>query len=195
MNLTFDSPNTCDTWISAAGLPTSGSVVRTSTNYVRSSRNLEVSSDSTAANNYLGESIGGGVSTTFQSGGRSINILGIHRIGTFVTNFTRNINIFDHSVHTPVALMVTGSQAAGNRVVSSGEIKIDHNKAKYSLDATISNLSYSANCCYPTSGTLVFNRSGSRSGNLTVAFSSSCGSVNVTDSSGSSYAYAMSACE
>ena len=44
--------------------------------------------------------------------------------------------------------------ARNGRTVSSGVIEIFHNRALYKAEHSISNLSFSSNCCYPTSGSI-----------------------------------------
>jgi hypothetical protein len=86
--------------------------------------------------------------------------------------------IFNHSVTTPVPLLVTGNKEDNNRLISSGGIQIDDNLKGYTLNATVSSLPFVNNCCYPVGGTLNFARSGSQTGSLSVTFSSTCGQIS-----------------
>ena len=176
--LTFDSPSTCDSWVNGGSLPTAGSVIRSTTNFSRTYKRLSVTMRSDYDYNYKSEPIVGGIQTIFSVGSRSVNIIGVTREGVYTSARGVQTPIFHHSIHTPSPLQVSGTKAQGNRVITSGEIQIDHNLAEYSLNAQVSNIAYSSSCCYPTSGTLSFNRSGAISGSLSVTFSNVCGEIS-----------------
>jgi hypothetical protein len=180
VQLLFDTPTTCSEWVNMGPLPTSGSVVRTTSNYKAKFGRLSVTLNTNYQDNYLAQDLGGGVVTNFTASGREMNILGLHREGFYKNVQGTEIKVFDHTISTPTPIVVTGTKAAGSRVVHSGSLKIDHNLAGYSLDASVANLQYSNNCCYPTAGSLDFTRSGAKSGSMQVDFSSTCGQVSIT---------------
>ncbi len=178
--LTFDSNATCNTWLAGAGLPTSGSVTRTTTNFTRTNPNGSVVSVSSASHtNYAGTTVGGGVTTTFGAGTRTVVINGLQRTRVSATGVT----VFDHSVTTTAPIVTTGTRLSGTRTVSSGTIKVDHNRAKFSSTANLSGLTWNASCCHPVSGTVTFALSGTDSGSLVIDYGTgSCGSAAITKS-------------
>jgi hypothetical protein len=176
--LTFDSGATCNTWLAGIGLPTSGSVTRTTTNFTRGNPGGSVVSVSSAPFvNYAGTSIGGGVTTAFGVGTRTLTINGLHRVRTSATGKT----VFDHSVSTTAPLVVTGTRLGGNRTISSGTVKVDHNLAKFSSTASLSGLSWNSSCCHPISGTVTFALVGADTGSIVIDYNTgTCGEANIT---------------
>ncbi len=192
--LTFDATTTCDEWVNGGSLPTSGSVTRTTEGLVRKNPNgSSVTSDSKSHTNYNGETVTGGVKTSFQADGtRSIEILGTHRVRVSPKGRT----VFDHSIRTASPLTVAGTLAARNRRATSGAVKVDHNLAKFTSIATMTGLEWDSTCCHPIGGEISIERSGSRSGTVTVDFASgTCGQVQVTKSGGEAETVQLSACE
>jgi len=176
--LTFDTNSTCNTWLSGMGLPTSGSVTRTTTNFTRSNPDGSIVAVSSAAfTNYAGTAIGGGVTTTFGAGSRSLSINGIHRVRTSALGRT----VFDHSVSTTSPLIVTGTRLGGNRTISSGTVKVDHNLAKFSSTASLAGLSWNSSCCHPISGVVTFALTGSSTDSVAIDYASgTCGEAKIT---------------
>jgi hypothetical protein len=176
--LTFDSNATCNTWISGSGLPTSGTVTRTTTNFTRSNPGgSSVSVSSANFTNYAGTVIGGGVTTTFGNGTRTLTVNGIHRVRTSTAGTT----VFDHSVSSTAPIVVSGTRLGGNRVISSGTIKVDHNLAKFSSTASMAGLTWNSSCCHPISGTLTFAMTGTQTGSLVIDYASgTCGEAQIT---------------
>lgn len=193
VKLSFDTSATCDSWIDGGSLPTSGYLVRTSSSLIRSNLNgsyVKTSSDESL--NYLGQSIGGGVKTRFTNTGRTFDILGLHRTRTRANGDAG----FDHSVYSTSPIVVTGSRLLGNRQIVSGTVRVDHNKAKYSVSASMSGLVWDNTCCHPVGGTISFNMSGSVSGTYVLDFSTgSCGKVNMTNNLGTQSQVEISTCE
>lgn len=191
--LSFDSAATCSSWINGGLLPTSGYVVRTTDSFVRSNWNRSyVQTDSKAHVNYLGQSIGGGVKTSFTASGRNFDILGLHR-----TRIRSNGSAgFDHSVYTVSPIIATGSRLSGNRQIQSGAIRVDHNRAKYSATASMSGLVWDNSCCHPIAGTLTFSLSGSANGSYDLDFGTGqCGVVDITDHNGDQTQIELYTCE
>lgn len=193
VTLSFDNASTCDAWIKGIGFPTSGSLTRTTSNFLRTNPNGSyVTTVSDASNNYAGKVISGGVKTSFLPDSRSVEILGLHRERR--TAFGQLV--FDHSVYTTSPIVVSGSRLAGNRQVQSGTIRVDHNLAKFSNTASFAGIKWSASCCHPVDGTVNFTLSGSKSGTVKVDFNTgTCGTAKLTNNAGVQTQVEMSACE
>lgn len=178
VSLAFDSNATCNQWLSGTGLPTTGSVTRTTSNFTRSNPGgSSVAVSSATHTNYSGVSIGGGVTTAFGAGTRTVTISGLHRIRTSAAGRT----VFDHSVTTTSPIVVSGTRLGGNRVVSSGTVKVDHNLAKFSSTASLSGLTWNASCCHPISGTVTFALVGGETGSIAIDYASgTCGEAKIT---------------
>lgn len=191
--MTFDTAATCNTWIGGTALPTTGNLVRTSTDFERFNPDgSSVKTSSAPHVNYLGSTIGGGIKTSFGVNTRTVEVLGLHRNGLKADGTAS----FDHSVYSTQPLVVTGTKAAGTREVTSGELKVDHNGLSYSVLASVSGLKWASNCCHPTEGTISWAMTGTNTGNLTVSFSTgSCGSAQVSYSSGSTQNLTLVSCE
>lgn len=195
VTLTFDTAETCNTWIAGTALPTSGSVMRTMSNLTRlNPNNSRVATSTVAHENYLNYQIASGIKTTFGATDRTIEILGVRKIRTRPDGQAG----FDHSIMSlpPSPIVVTGTKESGNRTIQSGVIRVDHNTAKYSLTANLSGLSWSNACCYPISGTTTFQATGKISGAMIVDFGTgSCGSVRVTDFTNDQKTVLLASCE
>ena len=195
ITLTFDAAATCDNWIDALPLPTSGSVVRTSSDFTRHNPNgSTVTRVSDEHQNYLGETVSGGVKTEFGLNQRRIHILGLHTVRTGPDG---NV-VFDHSVRTDDEnpLIVTGTRMENNRRVSDGKLKLDHNILGYTLETELAGLFWTSDCCHPVDGKITFTRSGSKTGTKTVDFGTGvCGQVTVTDDAGTTETVELPACE
>ncbi len=192
VTLVFDSAATCNTWVSGSSFPGSGTVTRTTSGFIRQNASgIKVTTDSGAHVNYLSETVGGGIVTTFGVSSRTIQISGLHRTRTLADGSAG----FDHSVRTSEALVVTGVKASGTRKIVSGAIRVDHNKLKFTATTAFSNVTWSSTCCYPTGGTVSLTLSGALSGTVSGVFSGSCGQVSVTDTTGATHAAQLFACE
>ena len=185
--LAFDSTANCTGWVSlAAGLlPSAGVATWASTTFSRSGTSGTVATSSASHTNYQSTTISGGATITFQAGQVLMNVTGIRRTGSF-----------DHSVRTTSQITVVGSQGAGNRNVTSGTLVIDDNALEYTGTTSISGLTWTdTQCCYPNGGTLTWAFSGSATGSGTATFSSTtCGEVQITDSSGNSTSFTLQSC-
>lgn len=193
ITLTFDSSTTCNAWISGTSFPSNGNVTRTSSNFIRKNPNgSTVTTTSDSHSNYLNQTISGGAKTTFTVSNRTVDILGLHKI----RKSTAGQTIFDHSVTSIAPLVVTGSKLTGNRQINSGTIKVDHNIARYSSTANLSGITWTQNCCHPTSGSITFQIVGLGNGNLVVDFSTgTCGTANVSLNSGPTQSIQLTSCE
>ena len=171
----------------------------TSTNgsLITFSSGASITTSSEQHNTYSGVAIPGpsGVSSLVSAGNRTININGLHRISRTPAGSV----IFDHSLRTTSAVTITGARASSNRTVNGGVIEVFHNRAGYTATSTFSGSdpvrwSKSA-CCYPTAGTITTTFTGSRIGNTTLKFLSTCGTATFTDIGGSVSSITLSQCE
>lgn len=193
VKLDFDAPATCDEWVQGGALPTSGTLRVTTTNYASYLGANEFKITTENRDNYLDQNLGGGVLVTYGAASRTIDIDGIHYLGNRVLR-KKTVNFLDYTVSTPVALTVSGTKRTNDRQITSGTIKIDNNKKEYTLTASASGLGWTDGCCYPTSGSLNFTRTGSITSNLQVNFSATCGEANFIEGSDNKV-LSLSSCE
>jgi hypothetical protein len=141
--------------------------------------NSIISTFTDSSPNYNQVAIGGGVSVGFGAGTNSVSILGLKK--TRVSSM--HATLYEHSVHAPSAIAVTGSLAAGTRAIVSGTVIVDHNLDDFTATGVISNLKWSASCCLPVSGTIAFTLTGKRIGETLVNFNTgTCGNVQLSGS-------------
>ena len=111
------------------------------------------------------------------AGTRTIVIHGRHEVKKNAKGTTQ----YDHFL-TSTGLTVTGSRAGTNRIIN-GSITLFHNLAKFTAVNTFNAVTYGdATCCYPTSGNITSVLSGSKTGTVTLTFSSTCGASSFTES-------------
>lgn len=151
--LAFDSAATCNDWISGGDLPQSGSLIRTSDGVTKLNNfwEYQIKWNSLDHSNYKGESLGGGVMTTFGANVRNFEIAGLHR------QVIRRDGVSvrgDQSVQTESDLVVLGSRANGDLVIQSGTILVNHNILKVDSKAIYEDLAFSKDCDCPVSGKL-----------------------------------------
>ena len=184
VTLTF-SNSTCS--LSAAG----DSVLRTNRATITGPRGASIQNSSAdRVSGVDGSSIGGGTRLSRTASGWTIDVLGQHKIATG----RAGRQLFDVSVKTVAPLQITGSLARSNRLVSSGQVDVHHNLAKFKASFVPTNLQYSNSCCHPVSGTLGVTYSGSINGSGTVTFNG-CGSATLARANGSSSTISLSHCE
>lgn len=161
-------------------------------NFTRTGPRGSLLTTSNTRNTYSGSALGGGIVVTKadNAGAVDLEILGQHKILTRTNGST----VFDISLSTQTGSSLEMNQLARNgRTVSSGVIEVFHNRALYKAEHTISNLSYSSNCCYPTSGSISSTFSGSLTGTGSITFNS-CGNFTAT-LNGQTKSYSMANCE
>lgn len=137
-----------------------------------------------------GSTIGGGIGITQTDamGSIEVDILGQHKILTRTGGRT----VFDVSFSTSSPLQMNQLARSG-RVISSGTMVIHHNRAEFTAEHTISSLSYSSGCCYPTSGSVSSTFSGRINGTGSISFNG-CGSF-VATLNGQSKSFSLANCE
>jgi len=152
-------------------------------------RTIETTSDTST--DYRGQSIGGGTKiertglTAFE-----VSILGVHKTSTLANGEQG----FDIHTRTTSPLVISG-QLNGTRTVNSGVVEVSHNLAEFLATFTLSNLEYNAaECCYPISGSISVEYTGSRTGTRTIEFDGSCGSANI-DNQGVAKVLALPGCD
>lgn len=134
-----------------------------------------------------------GVTVSNSGSARSISIGGAHRVlkdkdGTI---------LFDVSMTTPQALLMTGTRASGNRqLLNSGSLVTYNNIEQWRGSSVFENVRWNVNsCCYPTSGRIVTSYDGSKSGYSYLTFNSTCGSATFVDTTGSTTNVTLVQCE
>lgn len=125
---------------------------------------FDVSSESHST--YDGRSLGGGSRLTVGEGGYELEILGRHNK---IFGPAGRL-LFDFSISTTAPVSILGGLAREHRVLDGGEIAIDHNLARFTTQLRPQQLAWSKDCCYPVSGGLEIEYSGSRSGKGVVTF-------------------------
>jgi hypothetical protein len=123
------------------------------------------------------------------SGTRTIVNNGIHKI----RKSAKGITLFDHLI-TSTGMTITGTRAGNNRVIT-GTQKLYHNIAKFTATNTFNSVTYSdATCCFPTSGSISSVLTGSKTGTISMAFSTTCGTASFTDTTGTVTATTLDHC-
>ena len=89
----------------------------------------------------------------------------------------------DVSVSTLSNIEIEGTLKRENRLIKTGELKIDHNLAEFTTYFRPENLQFDSSCRCPVSGKVEIERVGSKTGKLNIEFNS-CGSVTITDQDG-----------
>lgn len=118
---------------------------------------------------------GGGLVTGLGSlVGHSINVQGI--------NVVASSKQFNFTLNTVSGQPLVVYKPAGMRTITSGQILIQHNLAKYTGITTFTNVGLSSACCYATSGSVTTTFTGGTYNGKTetLAFSSTCGSATYT---------------
>lgn len=173
----------------ACGLSSNGNTVtRTYNIEINGPRGGKIAHSSDNRSDYRGTSYGGGGRLTKTVSGWGLDILGRNSVLTF-----RGRSIFDVSVRTLSQVSISGSLSRASRLVTGGQIEVNHNMAGFTSVITPSNLQWSNSCCYPVSGSLSVSYSGSKTGSATVTFSG-CGSASVNQG-GQVSSVNMSYCE
>ncbi|MBK7843329.1 MAG: hypothetical protein IPJ71_06475 [Bdellovibrionales bacterium] len=149
-----------------------------------------LTTDTVAHTTYDGTSIPGTGITISNSGGtRTVVINGLHK----VLVGPRGRTWFNHTL-TSSGLTVTGTRSGGNRVVSGTSVHY-HNLAEYKATHTFTTVTWRAStCCYPTSGSVSSTLEGSRSGTVSLSFTTTCGEANFTDTDASVSSVTLSQC-
>lgn len=159
-------------------LTNGNSVTRTSSGQILTlASGATVTSSTTAHTAYDGTAIPGtGITVSMASGTRTIVINGLQKV--MVGPYGRTW--FNHSI-TSAGLSVSGTRAGGNRIVN-GTSTLFHNLAKYKATHTFNAVTWGSSvCCYPTSGSISSTLTGSKTGNVSLTFTASCGDATFTD--------------
>lgn len=133
----------------------------------------QISSD--PAPDYRGTTYGGGGKTTRTATGYTFDLSGKHVRLAF-----RGRDLYRVSMRTLNPLVVTGTLARAGRELDGGELEVNHNLVGLTAVYRPHNLRWQNGCCYPVSGTLDVEYSGSRTGSATVTFNG-CGTATHSD--------------
>ena len=184
VSLTYSSDAIC-----TAGLGNVGDyVIRTYDLAVMGPRGGTLRRFTSAHTDYEGDSISGGGKLTRTAGGYQVEVLGNTRVLS-----VGGTDVFDISVRTTSPISATGLPRA-SRTLNGGALEIIHNLAEYTATWVPANLSWSAGCCYPTSGSATISFSGSKSGTATVQFTG-CGAATVSNEDGATKELTFTNCE
>ncbi len=181
----------CANGVQPTALTNTNSVTRTSSGQVLIlASGARLTTDTAAHTTYDGTSIPAtGVTVSMAGGTRTVVVNGLHKVMVG----PRGRAWFDHSITSP-GLSVTGSRATSNRVIS-GTSTMFHNLASYKAVHTFNSVTWgSSSCCYPTSGSISTVLTGSRSGSVSLTFSSTCGTATFTDTDSTSSTLALTQC-
>ena len=131
---------------------------------------LDTTGDATGWNTSVAAT-GVDISYTGINNARSITIAGIHTTGTY-----SGYEVFDHTIYTASPIIVsTGG------IVTGGTVVVEHNLAKYVATATFNSLAFTANCCFPTSGSVSTQYSTGKT--ETMIFTTTCGVATLNGAS------------
>lgn len=174
---------------SSCSMATTGNTTTRTYNIdITGTRGGKISHSSDTYTDYSGDAYGGGGRLTKTGSGWNLDILGRH------TQFTYNgLEIFNVSTRTLSPVSVTGSLSRSSRVMSGGQIEVNHNLAAFTATMVPQNLQWSGSCCHPISGSLDVTFSGSKTGTATVTFAG-CGTATV-DQDGQSNSIQLLYCE
>ena len=150
------------------------SVTRTYDMTVTGPRGGSLRRFTTVHTDYRGNSISGGGRITKTASGYTLEVLGNNRVLSANGN-----SLFDISVRTTSPINVTGGLLRAGRVMDGGAVEVIHNKAQFTATWIPSQVTWTAGCCYPTSGTASLELSGSQTGTASVTFTG-CGTATVT---------------
>ncbi|MDB4986272.1 MAG: hypothetical protein JWN04_1450 [Myxococcaceae bacterium] len=133
----------------------------------------------------------GGVALARTTLARSLDIKGIHYVATKSAN--ASTKLWDHTVSTSSPLSVT-LEADGVRKVS-GTVVVQHNIAKFTAKAELSDVVYDfAKCgCLPISGTITSTLTGSRTGTETLDITG-CAQGSYADEKGAKSTLKLARC-
>ena len=163
------STSTCD--LSSVG----SNVTRTYDVQIDGPHGGSLSISSNTASDYRGTSYGGGGKLTVTNAGWNLDILGKHKILTY-----KNTTLYSVSVRTLAPMTISGSLSRGSRLVTSGQLEVNHNIAGFTGVFVAQNLQWSNSCCHPISGGFNVTWSGTKTGTATVTFQG-CGQAQVNE--------------
>lgn len=129
---------------------------------------------SDTAQDYKGDTYGGGEVLSKTMGGWTVDILGRHK--SFVSR--RGREAYNVSLRTLQAYTITGSLSRSSRLVNGGQIEVNHNLAGLTALIEPNQVQWSSSCCHPVSGSLTITYSGSRTGSASIEFLG-CGAAQI----------------
>ena len=165
--------------------------IRTQTSTISGPNGGTYVSTSDASNNYLGTSVGGGSKITYETSEYDIDILGINKKLSKSTGTA----VWNHSIRTTSGKpFIINHFKRDGRVISSGELVVDHNIAGFTATMDFNSVTYQRGCCYPTAGTITMTLTGSITGVRTITFNQ-CGFANITNIDGTFITAQLFGCE
>jgi hypothetical protein len=126
---------------------------------------------------------------------------GYDRTFTLDTNLTRRgytpkgIKFFEHIVKTTTPYTIN-VKVGNSRTIKSGTVEVSYALANITVTSTISNLVMGWSSCIPSTGSINFTVSGSRTGSGTISFANGQAQFTYTAASGNSISgeFAVSGC-
>lgn len=180
----------CANTMQPGPLTNATNVTRTSASQVLTLANgAKLTTDTLAHTTYDGTAIPATGITVSMTTNRTVVINGLHKVLVGPKGRT----LFNHTITSP-GLTVAGTRAAGTRTIN-GSSTLYHNLASYKATHTFTNVKWDTpSCCYPTSGTLSTVLTGSRTGNVSMAFTTTCGQANFIDTDATSTPITLTQC-
>jgi hypothetical protein len=136
---------------------------------------------------YRGQTIGGGGRLTKIAAGYQADILGKNKRLS-----VRGQERFSISVRS-LQPFISNQLPREGRILSSGQLEVNHNLAGFTALMTVNNLQYTGSCCHPVAGSVTTEFSGSVTGTARLTFES-CGLASL-EKDGNTEAITLSYCE
>ncbi len=155
-------------------------VIRTMNRQVSGLRGAIFLLSSEEDSDYMEQSYGGGGKITRTASGWELEILGKHH------QIMKNNRVrADVSVRTLSPFVISGGLERSSRLIESGRLQMNHNRARYTAVYEVSNLEYSSDCSLPVSGEMTGTYTGSINGSAQIEFNG-CEQVTITENGASS---------
>lgn len=200
--LDFDSLATCQARSASRGVPVSGSLLRTFGGNIDADpttvtylEKQQLIIDTEKESGYANP-VSGGVFVSFgleaDEAMRTIEIRGVRHVRKSLrSGETRWDMTVSSDPEKPLKVVGAGK----NKEILSGSVSVQHNLAEFMGTTNIlEKLTFSEDCCHPTSGKVETVFSGSKSGSQTLEFTSSCGIANLIAADGSSASILLRHC-
>jgi hypothetical protein len=182
--LQFSSLAVCEARTGVRGVPTSGNVLRTFGGSLESNptaitlANREIVLDSSLGGTFVEFSL-----DSDSVAKRTATIRGVNLVGRRVSD--KKV-FWNQTMTTAEDKPIVISDTGANKQIVSGELVVQHNLANFIGRTEIqSPLTFSANCCHPTGGSIQITFEGSKSGSQTLRYSESCGQAELVAEDGS----------
>jgi hypothetical protein len=158
---------------------------------------LTLKTDTNGGTAYDGTNLAGyGVVIKAGPTARAIEMNGVHRVLSSAKDSAKWSELY---LQTTSSLVVLGTRAGYNRVISSGAVRVFDEMQKFTALSDFNSVSWgSASCCYPTGGRITTSLTGSIEGTTVLDFSlgaKNCGQASFTDVDGKISKISLAQCE